>query len=129
MSIRRDASAAGAGELPDARGVLLRERGEPRRSVLGVLALGSEGESGPEVEADTMTPSPQSPLLGYDQERLAAEIPIGWRRAAAVRPSPLKCNGLVLVPPFSLASVEEDLHPHDFTVILRHVEPEVRLLP
>jgi len=111
VSIRRDASATGASEFPDARGVLLRERGEPRRSVHGT------------------TPNPHSPLLGYDQERLAAEIPIGCRGATAVRPSPLQCHGLVLLPPFLLASVEEDLHPNDFTVILRHVEPEVRLLP
>ena len=119
VSIRRDASATGAGEFPDARGVLLRERGELRRSILGVLALGSGGESGPEVEADGMTPSPPSLLLGHEQERLVAQIPLGSQRATAVRPSPLQGNGLTQLPPFALASVEEDLESFDPAVRLR----------
>jgi len=68
-------------------------------------------------------------LLGYEQERLAAKILIGGRWATAVRPSPLQCDGLVLLPPLPLASVEEDLNPLDFPVVLRHVAPEVQLLP
>jgi hypothetical protein len=67
--------------------------------------------------------------LGDEQERLAAEILVGGQRAPPIRPSPLQCNRLSLLPPFALAAVEEDLDPLDFSIVLRHVAPEVQLLP
>ncbi len=91
--------------------------------------LDSGSESGPAGETEGRTTSPPSLLLGHEQERVAAQIPLGGRRATAVRPSPLQGHRLAQLPPFSLAAVEEDLDPLEFPGLLRHVAPEVQLLP
>ena len=73
--------------------------------------------------------TPPSLLQGHEQERAAAQIPLGGQGAAAVRPSPLHRHGLPPLAPFALAAVEEDLDPLEFPGVLRHVAPEVPLRP
>jgi hypothetical protein len=60
---------------------------------------------------------------------VAAEIALILRRVAALCDTPLPLIGLILLPPFSLPSVQEDLQAFDLAVVFRHVAPEFRLFP
>ena len=55
--------------------------------------------------------------------------PPDGRRATPVHPSPVQGYRLVLLPPFALAAVDEDLDSLEVPVVLRHVVPEVQFLP